>query len=101
MIMSKPALAMLVLFGALNTGLASAYEINPANHDQGAVERSLKSEYRRFLAHLSAPTHEHLTELTLACAESTTRYDWCDLPAADLTGAKKFDLEVLKYGVRW
>jgi hypothetical protein len=82
--------------------LAPAYEINPNSHQAGNVKRSLKTEYRQYLARLTKPTHEELTRLALQCAESSEKLDWCDVePLTPSNTTRRFSLEAATHGTRW
>lgn len=80
---------------------ASAYEINPSSHQPENVKRSLKTEYRAFLARLTNPTHEELTQLALECAESPNKLDWCDIEPLAPAFGRRFSKEAIVYGTRW
>jgi hypothetical protein len=98
--MSTKLSCFLSLVLVLAASFAHAFEINP-NHDPKAIQRSLKSEYQRYLSRLSSPTHEQLTQLSLECAEARTKMRWCDLDPADLSQVEKFGPDALTFGVRW
>ena len=93
------AAALGILLASLAT--ASAYEINPSSHEVDNVKRSLKTEYRQFLARLTNPTHEQLTQLALECAESDSKLDWCDIEPLAPTFSRRFAKEATLHGTRW
>lgn len=92
-------LSVVAVMAVLSTH-ADGFEINP-NHDPELIKRSLKTEYRRFLSRLSLPTHEELTELSIRCAEGKLDKAWCNLPAADMSGAVRYPEAFVVQGVRW
>ncbi|MYM41165.1 hypothetical protein [Duganella qianjiadongensis] len=81
----------------------AAFEINP-KHDPEKLKLTLKSEYQHFLAHLTHPTHEELTQLSFQCAATGSIAAWCNLspmsPEA-AASAQKFDEQTLILGARW
>lgn len=92
------AAATLVLAVAMP---AAAYEINPNSHQPDNVKRSLKTEYRQYLARLTKPTHEELTRLALQCAESPEKLAWCDVEPLAPNITRRFALEAALHGTRW
>jgi hypothetical protein len=94
------SVAVLMMLLAVATP-AAAYEINPNNHQEENVKRSLKTEYRQFLARLTNPTHEELTRLTLECAQSQVRLDWCGVEPLAPGVTRRFEKDAAEYGTRW
>jgi hypothetical protein len=80
---------------------ASGFEINPNSHNPDAIKRSLKTEYRTFLARLTRPTHEELTRMSLQCAASPNKLEWCGI--MPITGEVKrhFAEDAAIHGTRW
>jgi hypothetical protein len=66
---------------------ARSYEINPA-HDPATIKRTLKTEYRKYLARLSMPTHEELTTRSLDCATGKSSVAGCTLDVREMQGAQ-------------
>jgi hypothetical protein len=94
---------LLLLFLALliSSHTASGFEINPNHHSPDTIKRSLKSEYKAFLSRLTRPTHEELTRLSLQCAASTEKLDWCGLDPVAGDIKRRFVEESAIHGTRW
>nr|WP_315261317.1 hypothetical protein [uncultured Duganella sp.] len=97
---THPRFILALLFAATPT-LTPAYEINPNSHHPENIKRSLKTEYRQFLARLTRPSHEELTRLSLQCAESGEKAEWCNLGAVPLQISRRFVSAAVIHGVRW
>lgn len=94
----KLLLPLALLF---STQAAIGFEINPNTHRPDDIKHNLKSEYKAFLSRLTRSTHEDLTSLSLQCAASPTKLEWCgiDPPTSDLKHNYAEDSAI--FGTRW
>jgi hypothetical protein len=79
---------------------AHAFEINP-EFDRAEAKRFLRAVYHPLMLHLTDPTHEELTLMSLQCAEHRGDFAWCDLAQDGVAKANNFESDALVAGARW